>query len=183
MKLALFDLDGTLFNTNDVNYYAYKRALNDYGYDIDYEYFCDFCNGRNYKVFIPDLVENKEDVIEGVHDAKKKYYSLFLDKVIVNDHLFNIIKSIKNDYKIILVTTASKKNTMEILDFTKTTKLFDDIITGDDISKPKPDPEGFNYAIGKYNALPQDVIIFEDSEVGVIAAEATGANVMIIDKF
>ena len=77
MKLALFDLDGTLFNTNDVNYYAYKRALNDYGYDIDYEYFCDFCNGRNYKVFIPDLVENKEDVIEGVHDAKKKYYSLF----------------------------------------------------------------------------------------------------------
>ena len=71
MKLAIFDLDGTLYNTNDVNYYSYKKALNEHNYDIEYDYFCDFCNGRNYKVFIPDLVDNKEDVIEDVHNKKR----------------------------------------------------------------------------------------------------------------
>ena len=30
MKLAIFDMDGTLFNTNNINYYAYKEALDKY---------------------------------------------------------------------------------------------------------------------------------------------------------
>lgn len=183
MKLAIFDLDGTLYNTNDVNYYSYKKALNEHNYDIEYDYFCDFCNGRNYKVFIPDLVDNKEDVIEDVHNKKKKYYSEFIDKVKVNNHLFSIIECIKSEYKIVLVTTASKKNTFELLEATKKEKLFDCVITGDDITKPKPDPEGFNIAINKYGANPKDCIIFEDSEVGILAAEKTGADVIVIDKF
>jgi beta-phosphoglucomutase len=183
MKLAIFDLDGTLYNTNDVNYYSYKQALNECGYDIDYDYFCDYCNGRNYKVFIPSIVDNNEEIIEKVHDLKKQYYSKNIDKVIVNEHLFNIIDGIKNEYKIILVTTASKKNTNELLEATGKKEVFEDIITGDDISKPKPDPEGFLLAINKYGAKPEDCIIFEDSEVGIQAAEASGACVMVIDKF
>ena len=34
MKLAIFDMDGTLYNTNDVNYFAYKEALNTFGVDL-----------------------------------------------------------------------------------------------------------------------------------------------------
>ena len=98
MKLALFDLDGTLYNTNDVNYYAYKEALNKYDVDIDYNYYCDYCNGRHYTVFVPPLVNNDKDKIEDIHKTKKEAYSKYLDKVKVNEHLFNIIESIKNEY-------------------------------------------------------------------------------------
>ena len=52
MKLAIFDMDGTLYNTNDVNYFAYKEGLNTFGVDLDYDYYCNYCNGRHYKVFI-----------------------------------------------------------------------------------------------------------------------------------
>ena len=38
-KLVLFDLDGTLFDTGDVNYYAYKDALAPFGITLDKEYF------------------------------------------------------------------------------------------------------------------------------------------------
>ena len=113
MKLAIFDMDGTLYNTNDVNYYAYKEALKEYNVELDYEYYCQFCNGRHYKVFIPALVNNDEDKVEKVHEMKKIYYSKHLDKIIINEHLFNIISLIKKEYKIALVTTASKKNTMD----------------------------------------------------------------------
>ena len=90
---------------------------------------------------------------------------------------------IKSEYKICLVTTASKKNTMEILEYTNKKELFDLIITADDINKPKPDPEGFNKAINYYKADAKDVIIFEDSNVGVEAATKTGASVFVVNKF
>ena len=182
MKLAIFDMDGTLYNTNDVNYFAYKEALNTFGVDLDYDYYCNYCNGRHYKVFIPPLVDNDEEKIEEVHKIKKNAYSKYLDKVKVNERLFDIIRLIKDEYKIVLVTT-SKKNTEEILKYTKKIELFDDIITADDISKPKPDPEGFNLAIQRFNVDPKNAIIFEDAEVGIEAARKTGASVFVVNKF
>lgn len=183
MKLAIFDMDGTLFNTNDVNYFAYKEALGVFNVDMDYDYYCNYCNGRHYKVFIPPLVDNDEEKIEAIHKMKKVAYSKYLDKVKVNERLFDIIKLIKNEYKIVLVTTASKKNTEDILNYTQKIDLFDDIITADDISKPKPDPEGFNLAIEKYNVDSKNVIIFEDADVGIEAALKTGATIFKVEKF
>lgn len=183
MKLAIFDMDGTLYNTNDVNYYSYKEALNKYGVELDYDYYCNYCNGRHYTVFIPDMVNNDKEKIEDIHNIKKNAYSKYLDKVIINSHLFNIIESIKNNYKIVLVTTASKKNTMEILEYTNKLELFDLIITAEDIINPKPNPEGFNKAIKYYDANSKDCIIFEDSNVGIEAALKTGASVIRIEIF
>ena len=183
MKLAIFDMDGTLYNTNNVNYYSYKEALEQYNVAIDYDYYCKFCNGRHYKIFISPLVNNDEEKVEKIHEMKKKFYSNHLDKIIINEHLFNIISLIKKEYKIALVTTASKKNTMELLEYTNKEKMFDYILTQEDIKNPKPDPDGFLKAMAKFNAKPKDTIIFEDSKVGIEAAQKTGASVIIIDKF
>lgn len=183
MKLAIFDMDGTLFNTNDINYCAYKEALNKYNIDLDYEYYCNYCNGRHYKVFIPALVNNDDQKMEDIHNIKKSAYSKYLNKVKINKHLFNIIDKIKEEYKIALVTTASKKNVYEILEYTGKTNVFDLILTSDDINKPKPDPEGFIVAMNKYGVEPQNCMIFEDSEVGIEAANRTNASVFKIEKF
>ncbi len=182
-KLALFDLDGTLYNTNDINYYAYNEALGEKGYQLDYEFYCSYCNGRHYTVFLPGIVGNNQEVIKYVHDRKKELYSKYLDKVKVNHHLFNIIHAIKQDYNLAVVTTASKKNTYEILDYTGKREVFDLILTQEDITKAKPNPEGFNKAINYFKANPEDTVIFEDAEVGIEAARKTGASVMVINKF
>jgi len=183
MKLAIFDMDGTLFNTNEINYYAYKEALEKYNVSIDYEYYCNYCNGRHYKVFVSPLVNNDTQKIEDIHNIKKAAYSKYLDKVKINVHLFNIIDKLKSDYKIALVTTASKKNTYDILEYTNKKDLFDLILTSDDINKPKPDPEGFLLAMNKFNASPKECIIFEDSDVGIEAAKKTNSTVFKIEDF
>ena len=51
MKLIIVDLDGTLIDTKDLNYHAYREALELYGYTIDYQYYCEYCNGRHYLDF------------------------------------------------------------------------------------------------------------------------------------
>ena len=174
-KLIIVDLDGTLFDTKDVNYHAYRDALAFYGYDIDYDYYCKFCNGRHYLDFLPQITTTDETILTAMHKKKKNAYRQHLDKAILNRGLVDIIRLMKVEYKTSVVTTASKENCEDILKHFKLEKLFDLILTHDDISKSKPDPEGFLKAMRYFDATPEETIIFEDSEVGLLAAESSTA--------
>ena len=71
-RLALFDLDGTLYDTRRVNFLSYQKALEQFGYTMDYEYFANQCNGRHYKTFLPEIMQS-ETHMEEVHELKKKF--------------------------------------------------------------------------------------------------------------
>lgn len=176
MKLVIVDLDGTLFDTKDVNYYAYKDAVTPYGYDIDYNYYCDFCNGKHYTDFLPQITTLDQKVLTEMHNAKKSFYQNYLDKAILNTQLLDIINSLKNSgYKTAVVTTASKQNCFQILNKFALTDTFDLILTREDFTNTKPNPEGFLKAMEYFGAKPHETIIFEDSDVGLQAAELSGA--------
>lgn len=177
-KLALFDLDGTLFDTKDVNYCAYNEALSLYGYSIDYKFYCEYCNGRHYSDFIPQIVD-KTDLFSDIHQKKKELYSKYLSKARMNSELFSLIETIKDDYYVAIVTTASKKNTMEILSNFDKRDLFDLILTQDDITHTKPDPEGFIKAMEYFSISSDNTIIYEDSKTGIEAAKKSGATVFV----
>lgn len=175
-NLAIFDLDGTLFDTKDTNYCAYKEALRKFGFDIEYNYYCTHCNGKYYVDFLPDIVGNNKTILEKIHNEKKSLYNKYLYKAKLNEHLLNIIRLIRDKYFIAIVTTASRKNCNEILRKFNIDKLFDLVITKEDITKVKPDPEGFNKAMDYFGILAKNTIIFEDSDIGLAAAKATKAK-------
>lgn len=182
--LALFDLDGTLFDTNDVNYYAYKDALASFKIHLDKQYFITKCNGRHYTEFLPLIMkkEGTSENIESVHKIKKDTYVKNLDKAKANKHLFQIIEAIKDIYHIAVVTTASKQNTMDILKYFCYDDLFEYIVTQEDISRVKPDPQGFLIAMKYFGIKAEHTVIFEDSKVGIKAARATGATVFTVNQ-
>lgn len=175
MKLIIVDLDGTLFDTKDVNYHAYKDAIAPYGYEMDYKYYCEFCNGRHYMDFLPQITTNDRDILETMHKVKKNAYKKHLNKAVLNTGLVDIIRLMRKEYKTAVVTTASKENCYDILEQFGLFDLFDLILTHDDITKSKPDPEGFLKAMDYFAAKPTETLIFEDSEVGLEAAERSGA--------
>lgn len=180
--LALFDLDGTLYDTSKVNWLSYQEALKPYGFSLDENYFAKNCNGRHYSEFLPEIMGNSE-YIDDVHIAKKNFYKTNLLAARENFHLFNIIESIKDRYYIGIVTTASRKNTMDILKYFGRIDLFDDIVAQEDITKVKPDPEGFIIGMKKFNISKDNTVIFEDSEIGIKAAKASGASVITVSYF
>ena len=56
IKLAMFDLDGTLYDTSMSNFYSYEEAIKKIcGISIDKDFFVNKCFGRNYRSFLPDL--------------------------------------------------------------------------------------------------------------------------------
>ena len=78
--LIAVDLDGTLIDTVAVNAESYRRALESFGFTLDYDYYAAYCNGRHYRAFLQPLMggsPSAEDV-ERVHDLKQlvKAYQL-----------------------------------------------------------------------------------------------------------
>lgn len=178
--LAIFDLDGTLFDTKDVNFHAYLDALSEYGHTIDYEYFCEHCNGKDYRSFLPSVLKQDEAVIQDVHTKKQKAYIKYLDKARPNQNLLNIARLIRSEYYTVVVTTASKVNCMQLLRYFNVDTLFDAIFTQEDVKRKKPDPEGFIAAQEFFSVPIQRTIVFEDSSTGVQAAQAFESDYYIV---
>ena len=189
-KLAIFDLDGTLFDTRRANFLSYKAALEPFGAALDEEYFSRECNGKHYKTFVPELLRaagNAEATItektEKVHEAKKRLYSGFLGETKANEHLFGMLAAIRAEYNTALVTTASRKNCLEILDFHKKADFFDLILTAEDVKAKKPAPEGFLKAMAHFGTDTENTLVFEDSADGIKAAESAGATLFVARGF
>lgn len=179
----MVDLDGTLFDTKEVNFKAYQEAVAIYGFNIEYEYYCKYCNGRHYLEFLPQITTEDKDILSEIHKKKKELYASKLEYARLNNQLVDILKSCKKDFKIALVTTASKKNTEDILNWFDIYNLFDLIITQEDVKKLKPDPESYFLAMKYFDVNAKDCIIFEDSNVGIEAAERSGVAVFIVKGY
>lgn len=178
--LAIFDLDGTLFDTKDVNFYAYSEALSAYNRTIDYEYFCKHCNGRDFHSFLPHILDQNVAAVHDVHARKKEAYKKYLDKARPNQNLLNIARLIRPEYYTAVVTTASKVNCMQLLQHFGAIGLFDVIFTQEDVKRKKPDPEGFHTAQEFFSVPIERTIVFEDSATGIQAAQAFGCDYYVV---
>ena len=180
-KLVAVDLDGTLIDTTKVNYFAYKKALEEKGFTVTLEYYTDECYGKYYLDFLPQLMgENPErQLVEAVHERKKQIYASCASYGERNDALYEILKSLKasGEWYTALVTTGSARNSEEILRAFDCYDLFDLILTSENIKNNKPDPEGYIMAMENFRISPENTVIFEDSLTGMQAAVASGATV------
>jgi len=181
-RLAIFDLDGTLFDTRRVNYESYKYALSKFGIDLPFEGFWEKLNGRHYKLFLPILMGSDEH-IEEAHDIKVEKYSEFLSTVVPNDSLFAMIDCMKDEFHIALVSTATYENVHQVLDYFGYKDKFELILTQRDVENKKPDPEGFIKAMDYFSVSPDRTIVFEDSEVGIEAAKRAGCVTYIVKGY
>ena len=179
-KLIMVDMDGTLVYTSKANYMAYKTVLLNVGFDISFDDWKNDCEGKVYTDFLPKFMGANRALIDKVHKDKIALYPKFMKYITLNKNLVELLKSLKATYYLALVTTASKKSVIEILDLFKLEKLFDVVITQDDVEQLKPAPDCYNLAIKKFRLKPEDCIIFEDSQDGIIAAKASGASVFAV---
>ncbi|MDO4188201.1 MAG: HAD family phosphatase [Lachnospiraceae bacterium] len=184
-KLAIFDLDGTLFDTRKVNYQAYKLALDKYNVPLDYDEFASMFNGRLYKTYMPKLMGDigTDENIEDAHNLKIKEYPRFLKDAVKNESLFSMIDCMKNDFHIALVTTGATENVYQILDYFNVRDKFELILTQNDVVNKKPDPEGFLKAMDYFKVDADNTIVFEDSDVGLAAAKAAGCVAYIVKGY
>jgi HAD superfamily hydrolase (TIGR01509 family) len=130
---------------------------------------------KKIDVYDDDLAKKigsrKEQVFKQIQNAKR------IDgaKELLEDLTSNCGKSCIKA----VVSGAAREEVEAILDKNIGSKYFDFIITGDDIEKGKPNPAPFKIALNKMNLPASQVIVVENSPLGVEAANKAGLECII----
>ena len=181
IKAIISDFDGTLVDTFEANYKAYKRTFKEV-INIDFDrdfYFNNF--GLRIDLLCGLLNINDTEIIKEIKHVKAEYYPLYFDDIHLNNHLIDTYKFYKSQsIKIALATTASYKNLYNVLNYFNIAYLFDVIVCGEDVKESKPNPEVYIVAMNKLSVEPAETLIFEDSDIGIKAGVASGGNVIKI---
>lgn len=180
IEAVLSDMDGTLIETDEANATAYCNALRKFGFKYSVDDFITTFRGKSWRVFLPQITSLSLEECKDIAVEKRNTYKNHLYLTKLNHHVLQMLISAKKDTLIGLVTTASKGAVEDLLSFHKLKDFFDVIITGDDVSIGKPDPEPYFVAAKKLGVDIKNCTIFEDSEIGLQSARASGAFVFLV---
>jgi beta-phosphoglucomutase len=182
IRALLCDLDGTLVDTGCANFLAYAQALEEIGVKISRDAFDRVASGRNWRDFLPAILaaHSTEADAASIAARKTEIYGNNMRHTVVNDALVSLLQTTRNVWKTGLVTTASAASVGSILSFHKLAGLFDVVVTGNDVTAHKPDPEAYRTAALRLGVTADECLIIEDSDVGVASAQAFGGNFLRI---
>ncbi|MBL8832151.1 MAG: HAD-IA family hydrolase [Rhodospirillales bacterium] len=174
----LFDLDGTLTDTDALHFEAYVRLLAPYGKAVTHgEYKSRIMGATNDSIMAwlfpeadaagrSELAERKEALFRGLADRMERTEGLtaLLDW------------AAGRALKTAVVTNAPRANAEMMLSRLGLDARFDALVIGDELARGKPDPLPYATALERLGAAAGDAIAFEDSRSGVAAAHAAGID-------
>lgn len=173
-KAVIFDMDGLMIDSERVTYNEYVKKLEQLGrYDFTEELYRN-CLGKNKQgicqVFIDHYGEDfpMTEVWDDVHVWIDESLRQYVPKKKGLVELLEYLKA--NNYKTIVATSSGRTRVDEILKNADLTKYFDDTICGDEVTHGKPHPEIFLTACQKLDVKPDEALVLEDSEAGILAA-------------
>lgn len=173
-KAVIFDMDGLMIDSERVTYNEYVKKLAQLGHHDFTEELYRNCLGKNKQgicqVFIDHygqdfpMTEVWDDVHVWIDESLRQY-------VPKKKGLVELLEYLKtNNYKTIVATSSGRARVDEILKNAELTKYFDDTICGDEVIHGKPHPEIFLTACQKLDVKPEEALVLEDSEAGILAA-------------
>lgn len=183
IKAILFDLDGVLIDSKEIHFNALNLALDEFGddYIISRKEQDTTFEGLTTNVKLDILTKTKglpRELHEDVWRRKQEYSAKLFESTSKDEDLVNIFRFIKSRGIKTAVASNSIRQTLDtclkslgILDYV------DYSLSNEDVKLPKPDPQMYNWCMDYLMVNPEEVVIFEDSEIGLRAAAATGAKV------
>jgi len=169
--IFLCDLDGTLIDTDEINFLSYQEAIKKVK-NIDlkllYKINKRFTQEQLCQL-IPSIMEHEFNEIIKI---KKSVYVKYLDKTKVNIKTFEAIEQFSNTHKLILVTNSSKNRAIQVLKYHKLINIFDYQFFKEDYTNISKDK--FDYVIKKLNIDPKQIIVFENDTDEIKQAISSG---------
>ncbi|MFP5385254.1 MAG: HAD family hydrolase [Bacteriovoracia bacterium] len=194
VKSFFFDMDGTLFNTESIHADAMMTIAKKFKIrpphspevvhelmmgkadHLVFEIIKDWEGVPRHWTATDFINEKNENVIELLKQTEVSSY--FAPAVL------ELLKEARKEgHYLALVTSSEKVITEELLNLTRIREFFDLILTRDDCPSHKPDPWPYLKAMEISGNDRSEVLIFEDSHVGLEAATLTGSHVIKVEWY
>ena len=180
-KYILFDFDGTLVNTNDVIVASWQHTYKHYlGHEVPVEHIT-ACFGE------PLLLTMARE-FPGVDPAESAgvYRSFQVENA---DRLVTIFPGIKEllaelkeaGYVLGIVTSRTRESALRYMDMFDITSYFNDLVTCDDTTVHKPNPEPLLLAMSRLEAVPEESLMIGDSPFDIKCANNAGVDSVMVN--
>lgn len=175
----LFDMDGTLVDSEKLKGFALVKTCSHFGGEVDVDTY-KAVMGKSWEqvtsyFFTKAQIASDFDKFNAVF--KQEYQKLLFHALKPNPNVVELLSNLKErGKKIGVVSSAFAWMVDQVLIQLDIKKFFDIVIASEHVSKHKPDPEAYLLALRKLGLPGSEVLIFEDSESGLIAAKRAGCD-------
>ncbi|MCJ7840213.1 pyrophosphatase PpaX [Lederbergia sp. NSJ-179] len=169
----LFDLDGTLIDTNELIITSYLHTLEQYfPGEFQREDVLPFMGPSLFDVFQGLDPEKAEEMVDVYRKHNIEHHDLLVKEF---DGVFETIRTLhENGYKLAIVSTKKRDTVLKGLELTNLKPFFEAIITMDDVEKLKPDPEPLNKAMALLDSKPEETMMIGDNYHDILGGKNAG---------
>lgn len=176
-KAVLFDLDGTILNTNELIVNSFLHTLKG---ETEREYTREDIIQNFGRTLVEQLKDytGKEDVEPYI--AKYRAYNVSRHDDLIKDfpYVGQVLEQLSQaDVKLGVVTSKVRKTSLMGLERFRLTPYLNSVITVEDVANPKPHPEGILKAMEELQTEPDTTLMVGDSQYDILAAKNAGVRV------
>lgn len=188
IEAVLFDMDGVLVDATEWHYVALNRALALFGFQISrYDHLSTY-NGlpTRKKLEMLTIEKGLPAALHGLINRLKQVYTReeIMTKccpVFEKEYMLSRLK--RDGFRLAVCSNSIRESTEQMVRRSGLFDYFEFLVSNEDIQKPKPDPEMYEYAMRRMGVSPAHTVIVEDAPHGVEAARRSGAHVCVVSGF
>ncbi len=177
LKAVIFDLDGTLTDSDKVHFQVFQKIFAQHGVDLDRALYRQKISGRQNAAiladFLPDL--SKAEVEAFSADKEATFRTAAQGNLTPLAGLLELLGQIKRqELAIAVVTNAPPQNATFMLQELGLSDTFDPVVIAERLPRGKPDPLPYQTALDQLSIRAEAAIAFEDSTAGIRSAVGAG---------
>lgn len=179
IKALIFDFDGTLADTMPVHFKAWQSVAKEFGFSFSQKDFFDLAGVPTREIIEKMAQEQGLNLpISDVVAAKKQGFMDRIDEITPIPRLIEVVHKHQGILPMAIASGSYRELVEKSLTAIKLDRhFFKSLVTAEDVTRHKPDPEIFLLAASQLGVEPKFCQVFEDADLGIEAARAAGMTV------
>jgi len=183
-KAVVFDMNGVIINDERIHQESWRQYCREHGFLLSEEEFKHRVFGRSEKEILEYLYKRNitDEELEKDSNARvERTIAIYKPQIELAEGLKKLLDELTELSIPLAIATSSRRRYFEfIMTELDLSKHFKAVVTAEEISNGKPDPEIYLKAADAIHVAPEDCVAIEDTISGIKAAQAAGMAVIAI---
>jgi beta-phosphoglucomutase len=185
IQAVIFDMDGVLIDAKDWHYEALNRALALFGFTISrYDHLVTFDGLPTRRKL--EMLTHERGLPSGLHGLINDLKQIYTMEIVharcrpTFSHEFALSNLRARGYRLGVASNSVRRSVVSMMEYARLTPYLEFMLSNEDVERGKPHPDIYIRAAELLGLPPSSCLVVEDNENGIAAAEAAGAQVMVV---